>query len=129
MPGCVVFGCKNTTGYCNKRFFQLPKVKSQTTKLQQEKWLRNIQLSYGESAFQISKKSYVCEDHFHENCFARDLKSELLNVPTKKKLREGVIPTIFSNNVFREINIDGTIVEISPQKRPYESSTESEVCS
>ena len=51
----------------------------------------------------------MCEEYFHDSCFARDLQSELSNVQ-KKKLCEGAIPTIFSTIVFREINIDGTIV-------------------
>ena len=52
--------------------------------------------------FKANKNRVLCSDHFHTNCFARDLMSELLDTDKfrqrkkrDRKLVEGAIPTIF----------------------------------
>ena len=37
----------------------------------------------------------LCHLHFDKNCFERDLKSELLNLPIKRILKKDAVPTIF----------------------------------
>ena len=41
------------------------------------------------------KTAYICSDHFQEADFERDFMNELLNLPTRRKLRPGNCMMIF----------------------------------
>lgn len=117
MPSCIVPGCHNNTGKPTtepKSYHQVPDPQKNYPLC--ERWLNNISNpKYNINKLVASRSRLVCSDHFHSNCFVRDLKLELLDkdqFPLRKKpntiLVEGSIPTIFKNKIFEEININGT---------------------
>lgn len=118
MPYCAAFGCTNQTGKeKNKNFYQIPDPKQE--KQRSASWIHNIgNAKYDKKRFIKSKDRVVCGDHFHPDCFQRDLKFELkLTKKEKKTLVPGAIPTIFAHKIYDHINIDGTTVS----KRPLHS--------
>ena len=36
-------------------------------------------------SFAFGHNSVLCEDHFHPDCFGRDLKAEFMNLPPEKR--------------------------------------------
>ena len=66
MTWCVAVGCSSNS-FTKKRvkslrFFQLPK-----NEILKKRWLQNIKRDH------LPKNPSVCELHFEENCFKRDL--------------------------------------------------------
>ncbi|QQP48733.1 Uncharacterized protein FKW44_009141, partial [Caligus rogercresseyi] len=47
----------------------------------------------GDSTFQPAS-SFMCSLHFTEEDYERDLMHELLNLPIRKKIKKGVVPTL-----------------------------------
>ncbi|XP_070543660.1 uncharacterized protein [Ptychodera flava] len=100
MAECQVPSCKNKVGKASgKSFFQIPDPTKSTSNIQlAEKWLENIGVKHSASTFKFSRNKVVCEDHFHQDCFQRNLQAELLNYkPKRKLLKVGAVPTIFSD--------------------------------
>ena len=66
MTWCVAVGCSSNSFKKNRvkglRFFQLPRNESL-----KKRWLHNIRRE------NLPKNPSVCELHFEENCFKRDL--------------------------------------------------------
>ena len=120
MPSCLAFGCANTNGRSVEvSFYRIPDPKKD--KARAARWLHNM----GNSTWKISnfvatKDRVVCSDHFHPDCFKRDLKFELLpqtSQAKKKKRKElvpGAVPSVFVHKVYEEINMDGTKVASTP---------------
>ena len=120
MPACLAVGCTNKTGKPlkdeenPKSFHQIPDPTKNHSLC--ARWLNNMaNAAWNINNFEASRNRVLCSDHFHSNCFARDLMTELLDkekFPQRKKpdtkLVEGAIPTIFKHKVFDEINMDGT---------------------
>ena len=108
MPTCLAPGCVNTTGRAKKAFLTFPRPTNPAEIERVKKWFINLKTGLKVETFQFGKDSVICEDHFDPRCFARDLKAELMNLPPKKKLIPGAIPTIFNHQVYNVINVDGT---------------------
>lgn len=83
---CSVPGCRNKA---KDGIFRFPK----------EAGLRLAWVdSLGVDPSTVSNEARVCGAHFKEDDFQRDLKGELLGIPTKRKtLREDAVPTIEKN--------------------------------
>ncbi|KAJ8935702.1 hypothetical protein NQ314_012679 [Rhamnusium bicolor] len=47
---------------------------------------------------------HVCSAHFTDEDYERDLKGELLNIPLKKKLQSGVVPSVNLSSIQRQNN-------------------------
>ncbi|XP_071139791.1 uncharacterized protein [Mytilus edulis] len=96
MPSCQSINCTNTKGRCDKSFFEIPDPKKSAEKRKQCKlWidhLRNDKLNM--DTFQWSKSRVVCQDHFEQNCFDRNLMAESLGFKGTLKLKPGSVPTI-----------------------------------
>ena len=114
MPTCLAFGCSNNSGNKDgKSFFKIPDPKKDP--LLCSRWLHNIGNSkWTLKNFVATKDRVVCSDHFHMDCYERDLMFELLpqQGKAKRKLKSGSIPTIFTYKTFYKINMDGTTVSI-----------------
>ena len=113
MPSCLAFGCTNTTGRTvEKSFYKIPNPKNE--KARASRWLHNMgNARWTVNNFVASKDRVLCSDHFHPDCFKRDLKFELMPHLMKTKKRDfvpGAVPTIFPHKVYDEINMDGTKV-------------------
>ncbi|XP_066916354.1 uncharacterized protein [Clytia hemisphaerica] len=131
MPSCLALGCTNTTGKPKekeepKSFHRIPD--PQKYRLLSARWLNNMaNAKWNLYNFEANRNRVLCSDHFHLNCYARDLMAELLGTDKfhqrkrrDRKLVEGAIPTIFKHKIFDEINIDGTkvlLTESASRKR------------
>ena len=77
MPYCMVFGCKN-----DSKDPTLLKV-----------WLAKLRLEDPP----IKETSRVCSEHYADECFKWDLKSELMSgAKPKRTLKPNAVPTLFS---------------------------------
>ena len=105
-------GCSNKSGKLQKKrsFFQVPFPKNEKEEQRATRWLHNIGTGYTIHTFKFSVDRKVCEDHFHPDCFERNLQAEMLGYKAKKQLQEGAVPTIFGYRVYDQINMDGTVV-------------------
>ena len=91
MPYCMAFGCKNDSKDYKRgiSFFRLPLKDPARLKV----WLAKLQLEDPP----IKETSRVCSEHFSEDCFERDLKSELIpGTKPKRTLKPDAVPTLFS---------------------------------
>lgn len=115
MPTCIALGCSNTSGRLKERtgFFQVPMPKNEDEKKRAARWLHNIGTGHTLNSFKFNETKKVCEDHFHPDCFERNLQAEMLGYTAKKKLKPAAIPTIFSFCVFDQIDMDGTVASKS----------------
>lgn len=134
MPSCQAYGCGNTTGKTSAShrisYYRIPHPSKEKNRA--KRWLHNIGTGHNVNSFKFTKDRVVCSDHFHENCFQRDLQAELLDyVPRKRNLKPGAIPTIFNYKTFDVINMDGETVSLRPlnvsSKRSLEND-QHEVC-
>ena len=82
MPHCAVAVCNSRSGVSYHRFPKDPKLR--------KVWV----LACKRKDHFNEDKARVCENHFLSSDFERDLKNELLNLPTKKILKKGAFPTI-----------------------------------
>jgi hypothetical protein len=97
MPACQAINCTNARGKCNKSFFEIPDpTKSSEKKRLCKLWihhLRNDKLRF--ETFVWNNGKIVCEDHFEEEAFQRNLMAESLGFKSaKKSLKPGALPTI-----------------------------------
>ena len=104
MPHCMVPGCTNgsrKTRDSNVSYHRLP-----SDKQMQKTWLARVRRD------NIPKPNscYVCSAHFTGDCFETSLK-ETFNISTKKTLKPGSIPSIFS------FSHDRPTVRLISQKR------------
>ena len=128
MPFCLAFGCSNALGrnVKNKGFFKIPDPKIQKYREQCKRWLHNMgNLEYDINNFVAKQYRVICSDHFHPDCFKRDLKRELCpdykETRVKRELVDGAIPTLFKHRNYDQINMDGTkIMSRPPSKRTLE---------
>ena len=79
---CAVSSCCSPNGIM---YFCFPKDSDI-----QQKWVRKCRSN---KTFNV-KNAKICESHFSEDSFARDLKGELLGLPLKRKLLSSAIPTL-----------------------------------
>ena len=70
-------------------YFQFPSEKKESTRQIYLKWREKIQVN------SISCWGKVCELHFKQDCFLRDLEAELTGRPIRKRLKDGAIPTLY----------------------------------
>ncbi|XP_049795243.1 zinc finger protein 3 homolog isoform X1 [Schistocerca nitens] len=116
MVCCAIAGCTNHSRQVNQlgiKFHIFPK-KSET----KQKWINACKRA---DSFSV-ENARVCSIHFIDSDYERDLKSELLNIPSKRKLKTDAVPTLnlpssgagigFSN----ERNDEG---DVRAQKRSY----------
>ena len=66
----------------------------------------------------------LCHLHFDKNCFERDLKSELLNLPIKRILKKDAVPTIF---IYSKNNTQKRTSKVSTRGKPTSFVNEIEV--
>ncbi len=79
---CAVASCKNPDFVI---YHQFPK----------DKKLQKIWLNACRRQDKVNVRSAsICERHFHEEKYERDLKHELLNLPLRKKLKKDAVPTL-----------------------------------
>ena len=83
---CAVFGCSNTMlnkhlEHSGFHFFTFPK-----TKLEINRWCNLIKKQNGKDAFNVTKNTVVCNEHFRD-C---DIKKGMM----KWKLKEGAEPSL-----------------------------------
>ena len=91
MPYCMAFSCNNDSKDYKRgiSFFRLPL--RNTALLKQ--WLAKLRLQDPP----IKETSRVCSEHFTEDCFERDLKSELVpGAKPMRTLKADAVPTLFS---------------------------------
>ena len=55
------------------------------------KWLHNIGTGHNVDRFNFHRK-VVCEDHFTEQSFKKDVEHSLLGLPERKHLKKDVVP-------------------------------------
>ena len=79
---CAVSTCKSPNGIS---YFRFPK---ETEK--QKIWIDKCQR---EDQIKI-KSARICETHFSDECFQRDLKNELLGLPLKRNILASAIPDL-----------------------------------
>ena len=72
------------------------------------------------STHSFNKNRVVCEDHFEESCFVRNMAAEFGLRPPKKTLKADAVPTIFIHN-----NRQSTSREASRRSAAFEKM---EVC-
>ena len=53
----------------------------------------------------ITQHSRICSEHFTEDCYERDLKSELLGTKIKYNLKEDAVPTIFNFSSYKRATV------------------------
>ncbi len=82
MPHCAVAICKSLGGVSYHRFPKDPKLR--------KVWVKSCKRK---DDFNVDK-ARVCESHFLSSDFERDLKNELLNLPTRKILKKSAFPSI-----------------------------------
>ena len=80
-------GCSNREKQNDISFHRLP-INDSTTL---QKWLNNMKLKKRPNL----KYSRLCSKHFTEDCYERDLKSELLGIKKQVKLKRDAVPTLF----------------------------------
>ncbi|XP_046981915.1 zinc finger protein 271-like isoform X1 [Schistocerca americana] len=88
MVCCAIAGCTNHSRQVNKlgiKFHIFPK-KSET----KQKWINACKRA---DKFSV-ENARVCSIHFTDSDYERDLKSELLNIPSKCKLKTDAVPTL-----------------------------------
>ena len=94
MPECQTYGCLNKAGEGagkGKRFFQKPNATKFPAKHDPAiKWLHNIGTGHTVDKFNFHHK-VVCEDHFTEQCFKKDVEHVLLGLPELRLLKEFLI--------------------------------------
>jgi hypothetical protein len=93
MVNCCAVGCSsNSKAKSNKKisFYQLPRDKSL-----KKVWLAKIK----RANLPREENIKVCNLHFEESCFERDLKNELLGNPCQRLLKKDAFPTLFNYNV------------------------------
>ena len=76
---CSIPGCKSTAG-----------VKVARTDQQFEKW----KIKLNNTRVKTRTNLRICEKHFSVDDYERDMRSELLGEPSRKKLRIEAVPTI-----------------------------------
>ena len=90
MVHCMAINCTNSHRKCkglDKKiiFHRIPKDKNL-----RKKWINAIKRKDPP----MTDKSSVCSEHFLESDYERDLKSELLGLPDKRKLKPGAFPSV-----------------------------------
>lgn len=88
MVCCAIAGCSNHTRNQNKlsfKFHSFPK-DNETRK----KWVHACRRA---DSFSVDT-ARICSVHFESSAYARDLKSELLNLPPKQVLKQDAVPTL-----------------------------------
>jgi len=91
---CSVEGCRNKT---KDGIFRFPR--DAGLRLQ---WIESLNLDPAT----VNDTTRVCGAHFCEDDFQRDLKGELLGVPSKRKiLTPEAVPTVEKHNAVEEINL------------------------
>lgn len=86
---CVVRSCPSPGGI---RYFSLPKDPEVL-----ESW---IEAGASREDLTSRKQARICEMHFSEDCFERDLRNELLNLPLRRLLKKGSVPTLYLDEAF-----------------------------
>lgn len=121
MPTCLAIGCANTTGKTRvkKSYYRVPRPNSDFEKARADRWLLNLQIGHTAETFDFTKDKVVCEDHFHVDCYQSRAYVPPSELPSevrirKRSLKEGALPTIFSNCVYDVINLDGTKASRDP---------------
>ena len=96
MPECQAYGCLNKAGEGArkvKRFFQIPNATKYPAKRDLAiKWLYNIGTGHTVDKLNFHRK-VVCEDHFTEQCFKKNVEHVLLGLPEWRLLKEHAVPT------------------------------------
>lgn len=116
MPVCLAVGCLNKSGKNDtNHYFKIPDPKKDSELC--SRWLHNIgNAKWNIRNFEAKPHRVVCGEHFHSDCFERDLMFELMpdqaNWQRKMILRTGAIPTVFKHKVFDIINLDGNTVSL-----------------
>ncbi|XP_050309381.1 uncharacterized protein LOC126745543 [Anthonomus grandis grandis] len=103
MPGCccAVYGCTNSYARLTNngntanhiRMFTFPGGNTPEAVKLREEWATRC-FRQDDSLNICLKNQRVCSEHFAEEDYDRDLRSELLGLPTKLKLKKGALPTL-----------------------------------
>ncbi|KAE8741600.1 hypothetical protein FOCC_FOCC012893 [Frankliniella occidentalis] len=74
-----------------------------------DNWKRLWMLQCGREEGWNPKVFYICSEHFAESSYERDFRSELLNLPKKRKLLKDAIPTL---NLVKVQNIKNERIQV-----------------
>ena len=85
---CSAPGCSKTDKDKALHFHSLPWKNKNLLKL----WLTKMKLKNPS----FTKHSRICSEHFAPECYQRDLRSELLGLSRRWKLKTDAVPTLFN---------------------------------
>ena len=89
---CIAAGCSNTYRE-NVSLFCFPRDSAL-----KERWTKQVRRTRAGWSGPTAN-SYLCSDHFSEDCFERDtLMAAKLGIQKRKKLKPDAVPTIFERN-------------------------------
>ena len=124
MPTCQAYKCTNTTGRTakGKRLFKIPEPNNAAERKKAQQLLHNIGMGQDIKTFKFSRNPVLCEDHFHKDCIKRNLMYGHFNMePGKKELVERTVPTIFSRQIFDQINMPSMPTKVYTSQRTKEN--------
>jgi len=75
----------------------VPKPNTEEKKVRVRQWLHNLGAGHSIETFTFGRNSVVCNDHFEQRFFKRDLKAELLGLRVTHRLTDDAIPTIMEH--------------------------------
>ncbi|XP_062512513.1 THAP domain-containing protein 5-like [Corticium candelabrum] len=118
MVYCIAYGCNNKDKDRQRgvRFYRLPLKNEPLLK----EWLSKLRLKDPP----LSQNSRVCTEHFHSDCFERDLQAELLGTKQRVCLKPNAVPTLFSfvSSTSTKVTAVTDILEQSSSKAAKEES-------
>ena len=89
---CIAAGCSNTYRE-NVSLFSFPRDSAL-----KERWTKQVRRTRAGWSGPTAN-SYLCSDHFSEDCFERDtLMAAKLGIQKRKKLKPDAVPTILERN-------------------------------
>ncbi len=92
MVFCCAFGCNNSDKSRQQHGLSFHRFPKDLTVRKQ--WVHALRLQSLPANF--DKTGRVCSAHFTASDFQRDLKAELLCESSRRKLKEGAVPSVFS---------------------------------
>lgn len=110
---CVAAGCSNTSSD-RVSLFKFP-----SDAVLRRKWEKQVQRTRAQ--WKATEHSFLCSDHFTEDCFEVDsaLASQF-GMKKRRRLRPGAVPTIFHRSSAAQVRTDEAAEERSSRKRTAE---------
>ena len=80
-------------------FFKIPRCADPQSQDIHDKWKESLGVQHRDQVHWLR----ICELHFVQDCFMRDLESELMGRPLRKRLKPDAIPTIFLKTRIKDL--------------------------